>query len=44
MELSGHLAAETWHTTANELLDTLVSTVTDAGATTPRRPAPLDRH
>ncbi len=44
MELSGHLAAETWHTTANELLDTLVSTVTDAGATTQRRPAPFDRH
>ncbi len=34
MELSGHLAADTWHTTADELVDTLVRMVTDAGATT----------
>lgn len=37
MELSGHLAADTWHTTASELTDTLVSMVADAGETTSRR-------
>lgn len=34
MELSGHLAADTWHSTADDLLDTLVRMVADAGATT----------
>jgi len=34
MELSGHLAADTWHTTADELVDTLVRIVADTGATT----------
>ncbi|MGC9436831.1 hypothetical protein [Streptomyces sp. WG5] len=31
MELSGHLDTDKWHTTADELVDTLVRVVTDAG-------------
>jgi hypothetical protein len=31
MELSGYLAADRWHTTADEVLDTLVRMVADAG-------------
>lgn len=36
MELSGHLAADTWSTTADELVDTLVRMVTTDGATSPQ--------
>jgi hypothetical protein len=31
MELSGHLAVDKWHTTAEEVVDTLVRMVADAG-------------
>jgi AcrR family transcriptional regulator len=31
MELSGHLAADKWRTTANELVDTLVRMIADTG-------------
>ncbi|MFQ6398702.1 TetR/AcrR family transcriptional regulator [Nocardia sp. KC 131] len=34
MELSGYLAADKWHTTADEVIDTLVHMVTNAGAMT----------
>lgn len=34
MELSGHLAADTWRTTADELVDTLVRMIADASETT----------
>ena len=34
MELSGHLAADTWQTTADELVDTLVRMVVDVGQAT----------
>ena len=34
MELSGHLDTDKWHTTADELVDTLVRMVTDAGEMT----------
>ncbi|MCG8916309.1 TetR/AcrR family transcriptional regulator [Actinokineospora sp. PR83] len=33
VELGGHLGADKWHTTADELVDTLVRVVADAGAT-----------
>jgi hypothetical protein len=33
MELSGHLGEDTWHTTADELVDTLVRLVADTGET-----------
>lgn len=32
MELSGPLATDTWHTTTDELVDTLVRMVVDVGA------------
>jgi AcrR family transcriptional regulator len=34
MELSGHLGPDKWRTTADDLVDTLVRMVADAGATT----------
>ncbi len=34
MELSGHLGADKWHTTADDLVATLVRMVADAGETT----------
>ncbi|MBI0298120.1 TetR/AcrR family transcriptional regulator [Streptomyces sp. PRKS01-29] len=34
MEFSGHLDTDRWHTTADELVDTLVRMVADAGETT----------
>lgn len=37
MESSGHLAADTWRTTADELLDTLVHMVGDGGTDTRSR-------
>lgn len=38
MELDGYLTADTWPTTVDDVLDTLVRMVTDAGATGRRRP------
>ncbi|WP_280890238.1 TetR-like C-terminal domain-containing protein [Streptomyces sp. LBL] len=43
MELSGHLDTDKWHITADELVDTLVRMVADAGDATEQRPRLSDR-
>ncbi|MFF1443542.1 hypothetical protein [Streptomyces sp. NPDC058295] len=45
MELSGHLDTDSLNATADELVDTLVRMVADAGERTERRAHPVDaRH